>query len=329
MKKKLAILLLTFVALSIGLTGQINVSDKLMPNALKAGDMEQEDLDNFKKTTTVLIVPNKEKNRLNEYKAAVKQAWTFNPIEVITMDQTSQYKTGNYSYINIGAVIIQRKDGSVGGVGGRTMATSSANYFLHCWYPKPNKKGKLKVKTMARVELYMESETNAKTIYMSNSDEDVETAIASNEATFYNLNPGYVKLYLGVVNKHLKSGEKRKLWTEEKDDAEMKKVAKDTLFMPAHILNKFGVEKGKKLNETELMEKYPYKYKYLPDDQLSLKIVNATKPTYVLSYIDVNSQKYISIFEAKSGKLIFSDYQPMAAFGINRGDFKDLAKEMK
>jgi len=318
------------ILLTLSLNAQINVGDKKMPNAFSgAGDLEEEDLANFKKTTTLLVLPSKEKNRLEEYKKAIKQAWDFNTMEVITNDQVDKYKSGNYSYITLSALIIQRKDGSVGGAGGRTMATSTANYFLYCFYPKPNKKGKLKAKTMARVELYLESEANSKTIYMSNSDDDVEQAISSSDALFYNLTPGFVKLYLGVVNKHFKTAKKRLLFSEENDDSDIKKVAKDTLFIPSYVLNKNGIEDGKKINEAELMEKYPYAYKYLPADALSARILSATKPTYVLSYIDVNGQKYFAIFEAKNNKLVFSDYQAMAAFGINKSDFKDLAKEMK
>jgi len=327
--KKLLIML-TLVVWALPIYSQINVGDKRMPNALSGpGDLEQEDLENFKKTTTVLVLPFKEKGRVEEYKKAIKQSWDFNVMEVITKDQLDKYKTGNYSYITIGALIIQRKDGSVGGVGGRTMATSSANYFLYCFYPKANKKGKLKAKTMARVELYMDAKSSGNAIYMSNSDDDVESAISSNDATFYNLNPGFLKLYLGIVNKHFKSAEKRRLWDQEIDKIEMKKLSKDTLFIPAYVLNKWGVEEGKKLDEKEVMEKYPFPYKYLPDQQISDKILNAAKPTYVLSYLWFNSQKYFTLFEAKTGKIIFSDYQAMAAFGINSGDFKDIAKKIK
>jgi hypothetical protein len=303
---KRSIILAASLVFTFCLNAQINVGDKLMPRGPGAsGDLEAEDLENLKKTTTVLVLPVKDAKRLEDYKKAVKQVWTFNTMEVITNADVAKYKKGNYSYITLGGLIIQRKDGSVGGVGGRTMATSTSNYFLHCWYPKPNKKGKLKAKTMARIELYMDAESNSKAIYMSNDDDDVESAIQSGDATFYNLNPGFVKLYLDVVNKHLKSGEPRSLFKDEKDDADMKKVAKDTLFIPAYVLNKHGIEDGKKITEAEIMEKYPYPYKYMSEEQLSAKILNAGKPIYVLSFVSVNGQKYFAIHEGKSGKLIF------------------------
>lgn len=330
MKNKISLWLLSLVLIVPGLTAQINVGDKLMPRGPGAsGDLEPEDLEALKKTTTVLVLPVKESKRLEDYKKAVKQVWTFNTIEVITNADASKYKTGNYSYITLGGLIIQRKEGSVGGVGGRTMGTSTSEYFLHCWYPKPNKKGKLKSKTMARIELYMDAQSNRNAIYLSNNDDDVESAIQSGDATFYNLNPGFVKLYLSVVNQRLKSGEPRSLFRDEKDDADMKKVAKDTLFIPAYVLNKHGVEDGKKISEAEIMEKYPYPYKYVSEEQLSAKILNAGKPTYVLSFVSTGGQKYFAIFEAKSAKLIFADYQAGAFWGLNKGDFKDLAKEMK
>lgn len=302
------------------LQAQINVGDAMMPTAInKGGSFEKDEVEAFKKTTTVCFLQDKDKVKIADYQKAASQAWNFNKIEFATVSDYAKYanKPG-YSFITISGVIADRGN-----------ASSTSSYFLKFWYPFEKKKGKIEEKIVARVDLYLDPATNGELIFGGGNKEDKASAMVSDKAVFYNLSPGYMKCYLAVVNKYLNEQKKHFLFDEESDKKLLKAMAKDTLFLPEFVKLGSGMATGKTRDEKELLGKYDYKYKFLSDQAISDKILNAKKNTFVFSYIYFSSQKFYSIFEAKTGSIVFSAYEGMSMKGLNDGDFKKLSKEIK
>lgn len=309
-----------FLSSTICLYGQINVGDALMPSAMnKGGKFEKENVEEFKKTTTVCFVQNKDKGKLAEYKKAASQAWNFNKIEFAIISDYSKYagKAG-YSFITITGIVADRGN-----------ASSTSSYFLKFWYPFQTKKGKMDEKVIARVDLYLDPATTGDLMYGSGNKEDKSSAMVSDQAVFYNLSPGYLKCYLAVVNKYLNEQKKHFLFEEETDPKLLKALSKDTLFLPEYIKLGSGMATGKVRDEKELLEKYEYKYKLLSNDAISNKILGANKNTFVFSYIYFGAQKFYSIFEASKGTIVYSAYESMSMKGLNEGDFKKISKQIK
>ena len=184
-------------------------------------------------------------------------------------------------------------------------------------------------KVVARVDLYLDETVTGKLMYGRLKEDDKAAYLVSDEAIFYNLSPGFMKCYLGVVNKCLQEKKKRFLFAGETDKTLLPKLEKDTLFLPDYIKSGSGMAAGKVRDEKDLLGKYEYKYALMTSDELSRKILNAQKTTFVLSYIYFSSQKFYTIFEAEKGTIVFAGYESMSFRGLNDGDFKKISTKIK
>lgn len=124
------------------------------------------------------------------------------------------------------------------------------------------------------------------------------------------------------------ANKKHYIFEEQQNNELLKELSKDTLFLPDYIKTGVGMKANKTIDEKDLMEKYEYKYKVLNAELLSDKILNSNKNTFVFSYIYFASQKFLTIYEAKSGSIVFSSYETRAMNGLNNGDFKEISKKV-
>ena len=310
MKKHITIIF-AIVSFQIGLS-QIGViaSSKVMGATVIKKEIEPGDLEELKNSTTVFVLQNKEKAKINDYKKAAEQVWNFNKIFFVTNDELDKYlgKSG-YSFFSPSRI-------TVAGGGG----TSDA-YFMSLWIPDAGKKGKTEAKPFAVYIQYRDVTAGLSTKWGGTKSNEPGA-----EDIFYDLTPGYVKCFLSVINSRLKENKGTKTHDEVEDTNVLKEMEKDTLFIPDYVLIGVGMKGGKKLKIEDLLEKYSFPYKVLSNDELSNKIINAKKNTFILSYLYYGNSKCFTVFEGKSGKMIYNSHKEMAMKGITDSDFNTLFK---
>ena len=312
--------LLAILCTSIVLNAQINVGDASDPTLMnKGGSFDKKDVEAFKTTTTICFLQNKDKAKIADYQIAASQVWTFNKIEFATVNDLPKYEgKPGYSFITITGLVDYKGN-----------ASSTSSYFLKFWYPYEKKNGKMDEKVIARVDLYLDPGSDGEIVYGKGKKDEKTAYMVSDQATYYNLSPGFMKCYLSVINKYLNDKKKLYRFAEEEDKMLLKKLETDTLFLPDYIKLGNGMATGKMRDEKELLEKYEYKYSFIANDALSQKILSAQKNTFVFSYIYFSSQKFYTIYEAQKGTIVYSAYESRSMNGLNDGDFKKLSKNIK
>lgn len=148
----------------------------------------------------------------------------------------------------------------------------------------------------------------------------------------YNWSPYMLKAYLKSVNEHLLAKEPHGPFTEEEDEIALQPMKRDTLYIPDYVNLKFDpFLHGEKTVETDygsVHDFYPYHVKVISKEELGRIVKESSTPVYYLVFIKSSSDKYINVFEAHSGKLLFARYSP-ASFNFKYKDLKDLYKTMR
>ena len=312
--------LLALLSIGIFSNAQINVGDADTPNPMnKGGSVDKDDLEAFKATTTICFLQNKDKSKIADYQLAASQVWTFNKIEFTTISEYDKYQgKPGYSFIT-----------TTGEVYDRGNASSTSRFYLKFWYPREKRNGKIDQKVIAQVALYLDPGTVSRIMYFMDKRSEKTELMVSDEATYYNLSPGFMKCYLGVINSCLTDRKRHWYFDQGKDKALLPNLETDTLFIPDYVLYGNGMKSGKLREEKTLMSDYNYKYKLLTTDAIDKKILNAKKNTFVFIYIYFSSQKFYTIYEAQKGTLVFWEYETMSMNGLTDGDFKKIARSIR
>lgn len=317
--KKTILILLVFLSNYMGLNAQINVGNADNPSYVnKGGRFDEEDVEACKATTTVVFLQDKDKKKIADYQLAASQVWTFNKIIFTTISELPKYEgKPGYSFMSIYAFVIDKGN-----------ASSTSAYYLKFWLPYEKRNGKIDEKVIAHIQLYLDPGSDGRLMFLVFDKKEKAEFMVSDQVTYYNLTPGFMKCYLGVINKYLSDKKKLGLFAENEDKDLLKQLQTDTLFLPDYILYGNGMAASKLRDEKKLMADYGYKYRILTQEEIDRKILTAKKNTFVFAYIYFSSQKFYTIYEAQKGIMVYSQYENMSTNGLNDGDFKKIAKRI-
>jgi hypothetical protein len=287
--------------LSLTIKAQISVSPK-EDVKLSTGKFDADHLALLKKTTTVFILRKSEEAELEAYQKLLDSAWTLTPIKVITVAEWNTYmKDAKYSFFTIDGFSTQTTMS-------RGSSYTNSHVYLHLWMYDPKSKSKKDRDKLsfARVEL----SPSFKTL----SDfESVEGLYK--RGVFRNWEIGTIANYLKVVNSYLAKGETRWLFMNEVDAKEIKKLKSEVLYIPETILidfNKFTGDESKKQDKVKLMADYKFKYEIISVDKLNEMILTSEKPFYYLTYVKSSTDKYVTVQNSQTGKIIYNEYEAMS-----------------
>ena len=318
--RRMIVFLFALLGYSIVLRAQINVGKTENPNMTNIGrPFDEEDVETCKSTTTIVFLQDKDKKKISAYQLAASQVWTFNKIEFTTISEFPKYEgKPGYSFMTLTGILTEKGN-----------ASSNSVYYLKYWLPYEKRNGKIDDKVIAHIQLYLDPASDSRLMYFINGKKERAEFMVSDQATYYNLTPGFMKCYLGVINTYLVN--KKKLWilAENEDKELLKQLQTDTLFLPDYILYGNGMSSAKLRDEKKLMGDYDYKYQILTQDEMDKKILNAKKSTFIFAYIYFSSQKIYTIYEAQHGTIVFSEYESMSMNGLNDGDFKKISKRIR
>lgn len=324
--KKLCLFLLMACTLSVSLHAQIQIGDAETPAGGRAGKLEDEDVETFKKMTTVFFIQMKDKDRKADFEKVLKEVWTINPFIVATPDEMKTYSDGRkYASFGFGGFVIASSKS----------ASTHLSYDLSIDRYKKN--GEQKGRTLlARFILMPDNETlreSYRNISTGNNTKQEQKLMTMFYTTsvFQNWGPGYLKGYALFINNALIAKERRGIFNQVVDKEALANLKNTTLYIPDYTKAKYNAFTGRdKENDEEgideeLTKAYPYPVAYLSDVAMQQKILSPTEPVYHLQYIRSSTDKYVSIFESKSGKLIYSVYSPIS-YNFKMKDLKKIAK---
>lgn len=292
-----------------------------------------------KNGTTYIVMKDTAAAAAAPYKEIFRQYWTFSKIEFIQYKDILKFVAPDVSFFTIGGFTTTSTFVHMSSTGGRREGLSYDNTHLYLelwtcdpkelekWQKKNKKKDDLpdKVKqVIGRIELFTDFPTLAQPDNIYKSDYDGDGHIR-------NWGPGYLKNYVQALMSLLEKGEKRWLYKGSSDPKQLKQLKQQVLYIPDYVLikfNKFSGDESKKHEEQEIMAKYKYKYEIVSNTELNQKILDNSKPVFYLVYVKSSTDKYVSVYNSKTGDLIYTTYKPMS-YNIKDDDLEDLSDAIK
>jgi hypothetical protein len=293
---------------------QINVGNNSYAMArVKSGRLPEELLRELKTTTTLFVVREKDKNKLDDFKIALQNTWSFNQLKIINQNELKKYEgKPGYSFITSEGYL-------------NTGTNDLVNFFLEYW-TFVYKDGEKKKQTIAVIELYPDNESQTSLLRLRYEDALIQLPTVVNDiADFFNFTPGLVKCYMKCLNNKLLDAQPHSLIEKESLEESLYQLKKDTLFLPEYIL-KSGI------TDVQIKENYSFGYKILDQAAFDIKILKSKGNLYILSYVFVNkATKYITVFNVRTGEILYS-FNTMESDSnkpITGKDFNKLSKVIK
>ncbi len=269
--------------------GQVMVFDD--DNRLGYGKFKHDDLEDFKKTTTIFIIGNESKEEeRKQIELAFKAAWKVTPYKVVSIDDGAEYKDKKgYSFFTSSTLkFVEGKD----------------NYYRTTFLLQVRTAKKLK--TLATIEF--------------DTENDPETNFPN---TFQ---PGILKCYLGIISNYL-TDEKTLLALDlYKNNDALKKLQKDTLYVPEYVLSLTKNSKDK-MDVEKLMADYKYPYKFVKGKDLNDRIMKTNEAFNFYLYIIQGSKEwgFSCVFNSQLNDAVMIDHDHFV-FGPKM--FKDLNRRI-
>jgi hypothetical protein len=313
---RIVIIALIFLA-NTNIFGQINIGP-IEQVKLETGEFDQANLNKLKNTKTLFIYRDSDTENLELFKATLNEIWDYTELEFISYEEySSNTYDENYSFFTIGG-LHKRKVTSNG--------TVIENTYLYLTLWMNNKNEKL---TFCRIELYPTYPTYREAKMHVKNDVNLMMKHLYEESKLHNWNLVYLKNALQLVNKKLTKSDEHWLFNSEVY-SDLSHLKNDTLYIAEYTLIKFSMftgDESKRHNVKKLFKKYPYPYKVISVEELSEKVLNSEKPIFYLSYIKSSTDKFVSVVNAQTGELLYSDYSP-TSYNIKDSDIQKLAKEI-
>lgn len=260
----------------------------------------------------------------SEFETMLSSFWDLNKYVVISRQEYEKTKS---NYLTEEYAIFEFK----GDVVTSTSSSGMTNEYLHLMY-KYYYYSDIKVKNDKT-----KFDTNeVAAIFFSGNAEGMWGMIRSK--TFYNLDEnlynyrlGFMKNYLQFVNTTLKDEWYSFAYATEYDKKKIKALKTATLYIPDYINTKYNAFKGtdsERESPDELLKKYNFKYEFIDTDELNDKILSATEDFYYLMYTKVNSQKFVSVVNGKTGEIVYREYD-ILSYNISAKDLGELNSSIK
>lgn len=314
-------LLLAVLALAAVAPAQIEISNPKYIPSIRTG-------------TTYFATKDPTTERAKPFLESIRSTWKLSKIEVIPYADIEKHLAPGNSFLTLDGYVttVQSFTMYSNGTTRHGVKNELSHIYLALWTCDPSqfKDGKptaiadeMKVR-LGRVELYTDFPTLAdpRNIYGTEMDGD---------GHIRNWGPGFLKNQLQALSAELEKGEKRSLFEEENDKPTLARLRKDTLYVPDFALIKFSAftgDESKRHDVKGLFEDYPYPYRVLPAAELDRKILTATEPFLYLVYVKSCTDKFVSVVDSKTGRLVYSEYSP-TSYNLKSGDLEDLAEEIE
>lgn len=314
------ILFFTLALFSIGVFAQVSVSA-----SHKGGfkDLSKQDYKEIKSRTTVFVVDDFVPK---EFEKMISSFWNLNQYIVVSRGDFTAKKE---NYINDKYAIFEFS-GEVVTVQGKSFSTDYL-YLNYTYYyctdiqEKRDKKGNLKYDTNEVASVFFGGDAKSMFAMIRNLKYD------NLEDDLYNYKLGFMKNYLQMINDLLKANDYSFTYANDYNKNELKKLANATLYVPDYIKTKYNGWTGNETereNPDELFKKYKFKYEWMNTDKLNDKILNTSEEFFYLMYTKINSQKFVSVVNGRTGEIIYREYDTFS-YTLKPGDVSQLNSKIK
>lgn len=280
--------------------------------------------------TTYLAMKDPASEKAKPFLEALRTGWKLSKVEAIRYADIDSHLAPGASFLTFDGYVTTTQSMTMYNDGSTRYGVRAENshVYLSLWTcdPKRFKEGKAPATDdvkipLARVELYPDFPTldDPRNIYNTDADAD---------GHLRNWTPGLFQNQLQALSGYLKAGRKRSLFDGEEDAASLARLKTDTLFVPDYVLvkfNRFTGDESKRHDAAEIFEDYPFPYRIVPVAELDRKIRTDSASFLYLSYVKSSTDKFVSVFDARDGRMVYSDYSGMS-YNIDSGDLKRLAK---
>lgn len=306
-------------------------------------------LENFKTTTTVFVLP--ETYKKEEYEKVLKEVWTVTSFKVVDFKDFKHldFVNGSYSFAEIF---------------GDLLRTSSGTMYLHTnlgikvlskeKFEKEFRKLKTDDKNYDKKlrDVINESLSYVARIPLCPTNEFLRNALGSLDlmklkfpeekmgklygemyakVSFTNVNLGMLKNYFQQINQIITKGEHCGLY-EDFVNPKIKNLKESILYIPEVYMMKYDAWRFSETLRDEkeikkLLEDYKYKFQFIKDEDLEKKILD-NQDIYYLRYVSMNGNKYLQIVNAKSGDPAYYIYDAMS-YNLKDDDFKKINKAIE
>jgi len=329
MRRIVCFIILILVAVTVT-KGQFNIQNLDEWNRVK-GD------------TTFILLDDITSQMDTPYVNVFKQYWKVTPIKFIQTDQLTKHLSKNATYLSfiVTNEIVQPVHNGIG-MGSPIIRPGSSIMDFRLWTCKEkyfNKERKWDwayTNEIATMELFVSSLSAGS--YTSQASGTFQTfggpkicgggdyLTVDQGGYIYNWGPGILKNYVQILSELLTAGNERKFTQEITDNAEIKRLKTDTLYIPkfvAYKIVKFGAVTTEKTDLSKLVSNYKLPYSIITTQQLNDKILNKKGDIYYFMYMHSNRAKYIAVINGFTGEIVYSDYSK-STDDVTDGDFKDL-----
>ncbi|WP_269227087.1 hypothetical protein [Flavobacterium eburneipallidum] len=290
-----------------------------------------DEINKIKNTTTYIAMKDPNSVIAKEYAAIFQKYWTISKIEFIEYSDIYKYLNSKSSFLTIGGYVTDVNSHTIYS-GGRGFGVdySHTHIYLELWKCSDKFLGKSqdakdfkeKDKTqISRLELFTDFPTLMMPSNLYKTDYDADGHIR-------NWGLGLFKNHIQNMVSYLNKGTEKRLFSEIVNANELKKLNKETLYIPDYIFTKFNMftgDESKKHDTKDILNDYKFKYEIVSSTDLNKKILNDDSVFYYLQYIKSSTDKYVSVINSQTGEIVYSVYTP-ASYNIKSGDLKDLSK---
>lgn len=292
------------------------------------GKISDEELDRFKQSTTYFILQEGDYEQQDNFRKAIAKVWTVTPFQIIKPEEMGKLDKNKSSFFSFGGFVTIRR--------GQSTVTYHPHLSYDLFMLSKNKKGKTEQNLLGKIMLHLDSRSMMYVLRYANGNNknftEKVTPFLYQEATMPNWTPQMLSGYLKVINDGLATGTLRSMFDEYTDKEGIKALRDQTLYIPDYVNTKFnmftGAEKETESDEGEDNASYAFGNKYLEAKEIEQAATVHNKAYAYLSYIKSSTDKFVSVFDGTTGKLLYTAYTPMS-YNFKSKDLKRIAAKVK
>lgn len=314
------------LGLSISSDAQIQVGSATHTKG--PGKISDEEMSKFKKSTTYFVLQAKDYADQGAFQDAIAKVWTVTPFKIIRPDEMSKLDKNRSSFFFFGGFVTTRQ--------GRGTGSFHPHLSYDLFMLGTNKKGRTEQNMLGKVLLHLDGESYRFVARYANGNSqhfsEKVIPFLYNEAEMQNWSPLMLSGYLKVINDGLISGTLRSVFEEYTNKEGINALRSETLYVPNYVNTKFnmftGGEKDTEDDESDLKAAYAFPSQYSDLPALENTANASTEGIYYLSYIKSSTDKFVSVFNSRTGEMIYTAYSPMS-YNFKLKDLKRISAKVK
>lgn len=292
------------------------------------GKISPEDMTKFKQSTTYFVLQEKDYAQQASFQEAIAKVWKITPFKIIRPEEMGKMDENKSSFFFFGGFVTVRQ--------GRNTVTYHPHLSYDLFMFATNKKGKTEQNMLGKVLLHLDGASyRFVTRYANGNNKNFSEKVIPflyREAEMQNWTPQMLAGYLKVINDGLTSGTLRSVFEEYTDQEGIKALQNQTLYIPNYVNTKFnmftGAEKETEPDDEDEKSSYTFSNKYLEAKDIEGIAAGQNKAYAYLSYIKSSTDKFVSVFDGQSGKLLYTAYTPVS-YNFKAKDLKRIAAKVK